>query len=82
MLNNSPEPTETRLLNLALPKDAGVDYLNEVAALIRELAPVCRVRVDPRQYHLEILYHHPAQGLLQEIHQAMLIPRIQLTHMR
>jgi hypothetical protein len=81
-MNHSLEGTEIRVLKLVLPQEAGVDYLNEAAALIRELAPVCRVRVDPRQFHLEILYRHPARGLLQKIHQAQLTVDTQLTHLR
>lgn len=78
-MNNSTEPTEIRLLQLILHQAAGVDYLNEAAAMIRELVSVHRVRVDPHQFRLEILYDHPAPGILQKIHQCLLVPGKQLT---
>ncbi|MEI6084345.1 MAG: hypothetical protein WCS70_08600 [Verrucomicrobiota bacterium] len=73
--------TEIRLLTLALHKDTGVDYLNEAAAMIRELASIHRVRVDPHQFRLEILYDRSTPGLLQNIHQALLVAGKQLTPM-
>ena len=81
-MNDSLQPTNIRSLQLALHKDAGTDYLNEAAAMIRELAPVHRVRVDAYRFRLEILYRHPARGLLQEIHQALLSAGTQVTFLR
>ena len=70
-MNNSTEPTEMRLLNLAILKDAGVEYLTEAAALIRDLPSVNRVYVDSQQFLLEILYTHPANELLLNIDRSL-----------
>jgi hypothetical protein len=60
------------MLRLALSEHGDVDYLNVVAAMVREVPQVWRVRVvlDARQ--LEILHRHPSPGLLQAVHQAVL----------
>ena len=71
VMNNNPEPTEMRLLNLAILKDAGVEYLTEAAALIRDLPSVHRVYVDSHRFLLEILYTHPSHELLRDIHRSL-----------
>ena len=63
---------QNRMLTLVLCISADVDYLNLVAALIRELPRVLRVRVELDSRRLEILYQDGPSGLLQEIHRALL----------
>jgi len=61
-----------QMLTLTLCISADVDYLNLAAALIRELPRVLRVRVDLDARRLEILYRVVPDGMLQEIHAALL----------
>ena len=72
MMIISSEQKQMGLLQLGLNKDAGVDYLNEAAALIQELPAVSRVRVDLQLFRLEILYTQSSKSLLQDIHHALL----------
>ena len=63
---------QNRMLTLVLCASADVDYLNLVAAMIRELPRVLRVRVELDSRRLEILHQDAPRGLLQEIHMALL----------
>ena len=74
--------TESRMLKLALAPTADVDYVNVAAAMIRELSPVLRVRVDLDSRQLEILYQWPAPGFLQDIHQCLLSAGKELSALR
>lgn len=74
--------TESRMLKLALAAQADVDYVNAAAALIRELPDVLRVRVDLSARQLEILYRSPALGMLQSIHQCLLLAGKELLELR
>lgn len=76
------EQSESRMLKLALAATADVDYVNVAAALIRELPAVLRVRVDLSDRHLEILYQSTATGLLQRIHNCLLLAGEELTALR
>jgi hypothetical protein len=71
-MNNIKSP-EVKLLQLPLCPEAGTNYLVMAATLIRDLPFVIRVRVDQRQYRLEILYTFASQGVMQQIHQCLLV---------
>ena len=67
---------------LMLGRSADVNYLNLAAAMIRGLPRVLRVRVDFDAGQLEILYENAADGLVQEIHMALLAAGREMSPLR
>ena len=79
---NITESTECRMLTLGLGEWGAALDLNTAAALIRQLPLVLRVRVDLQAQRLEILHQHPAAGLIQKIHLALLMAGRELRDLR
>ena len=76
------ESTECRMMKLGLGEWGAAVDLNTAAALIRQLPAVLRVLVDVKAQRLEILHQYPATGLVQKIHQALLMAGRELTDLR
>jgi hypothetical protein len=56
------------MLKLSAHSRDGEDYLHRAAEPIRAMSGVMRVRVLPELQQLEIVFRHPAPGLLHSIH--------------
>jgi hypothetical protein len=76
------QSTGAGMLRLTLAPAVDVDYVNVVAAMIREFPEVLRVRVELSSRQLEILYRAPANGMLQRIHHCLLAAGRELSALR
>lgn len=68
---NQDERPELAMLKLSVRDPSDADYLERAAGQIRQLPSVVRVRTDIRLGQIEIVFNHPAEGLLRQIHGAL-----------
>ena len=68
---NQKEHAELAMLKLSVRDNSDPDYLEAAAGQIRLLPRVVRVRTDVRLGQIEIVFEHPAAGLLRQIHAAL-----------
>jgi len=65
------EQAELAMLKLSVRDNSDPEYLELAAGQIRRLPRVVRVRTDARFGQIEIVFQHPATGLLRQIHSAL-----------
>jgi hypothetical protein len=68
---NRTERPELAMLKLSVRDNSDAAYLERAAEQIRRLSSVVRARADIRLGQIEIVFQHPAEGLLRQIHAAL-----------
>jgi hypothetical protein len=68
---NQNERSELAMLKLTVRDNSDAAYLERAADQIRRLPNVVRVRADVRSGQIEIVFQHPVEGLLRQIHGAL-----------
>lgn len=68
---NCEKQSEVGMMRFILREESEPDYLERVAAEIRELPTVLRVRTNPARQEIEIVFKQPAEGLLRQINNVL-----------
>jgi hypothetical protein len=78
-MNSATELSEVGMMRLTLREESQTDFLGRAAEEIRQLPSVLRVRTDPTRQEIEIVFKHPADGLLRQVNNALRFVGTELT---
>ena len=59
------------MLRLSVRPGHPPDYIRRASITLQALPGVLRVRVEQASNEIEIIFHHPTEGLLRSVHQAL-----------
>jgi len=70
-MNDTTQVSEVGMMRLTLREHGETDFLGRAATEIGQLPGVLRVRTNPLRQEIEIVFKHPAEGLLRQVNNTL-----------